>query len=85
MSTAKMTSKGRITLRAELRARLSLKAGDMMDLVVNPRDELLLRPRIADVRSLRGLIAYEGAPVTIEDMNEAISGGIAETFEPSLS
>ena len=85
MSTATMTSKGQITVPAELRARLGLRAGVKVDFVINSVGEVVLRPRTADVRSLRGLITHKGPPISIDDMEEAIGEGIAEAFKRSLS
>ena len=85
MPAATMTSKGQITVPAELRARLGLRAGVKVDFVVNAQGEVVLRPQTADIRSLRGLIAHTGPPVSIEDMEEAVGEGVAEAFERSLS
>jgi antitoxin PrlF len=85
MSTATMTSKGQITVPAELRAKLGLRAGVKVDFVINAAGEVVLRPRTADIRSVRGLIAYSGPPVSVEDMNEAIGEAVAEAFKRSLS
>ena len=85
MAIATMTSKGQITVPAEFRARLGLRAGVQIDFGVNAQGEVVLRPRTADIRSLRGLVAYKGPPVSIEDMEEAIGESVVEAFERSLS
>jgi AbrB family looped-hinge helix DNA binding protein len=80
-----MTSKGQITVPAEVRAKLGLRAGVKVDFVVNAGGEVVLRPRTADIRSLRGMLTYDGPPVSIEDMDRAIGDGVVEAFERSRS
>ena len=84
MPTATMTSKGQITVPAELRAKLGLRAGVKVDFVTNASGEVVLRPRAADIRSLRGLIPYDGPPVSIEDMNNEIGEAVVAAFERSV-
>jgi antitoxin PrlF len=84
MATATMTSKGQITVPAELRARLGLRAGVKVDFVINATGEVVLRPRTADIRSVRGLIAYDGPTVSVEEMNEGVGDAIADEFRRSL-
>ena len=85
MPAATMTSKGQITVPAEVRARLGLRAGVKVDFVVNDQGEMVLRPQTADIRSLRGLIAHKGSPVSIEAMEEAVGEGFAEAFKRSVT
>ncbi len=75
-----MTSKGQITIPAEVRKRLRLKAGSKVDFIENRAGELVLKPRIGDIRSLRGIVKYDGPPVSIEEMDEAIGEAVVERF-----
>ena len=75
MPAATMTSKGQITVPVEVRARLGLRAGAKVDFVVNAQGEVVLRPRTADIRELRGLVPYTGRPVSGE---EAASIGLCD-------
>jgi AbrB family looped-hinge helix DNA binding protein len=84
MSTATMTSKGQITVPAELRARLGLRAGVKVDFVTNAAGEVVLRPRTADIRAARNSIPYDGPPVSVEDMDEAVGNAFADEFRRSL-
>jgi len=69
---------------AELRARLGLRAGVKVDFVINAQGEVVLSPRTGDIRLLRGLVAYTGPAMSIEDMEQAVAEGAAEAFERSL-
>ncbi|MDQ3077706.1 MAG: AbrB/MazE/SpoVT family DNA-binding domain-containing protein [Pseudomonadota bacterium] len=80
MVAATMTSKGQITIPAEVRKRLRLKAGSKVDFIENRAGELVLKPRIGDIRSLRGIVKYDGPPVSIEEMDEAIGEAVVERF-----
>lgn len=80
MVAATMTSKGQITIPVAVRRKLRLKAGSKVDFVENKAGELVLRPRTGDIRALRGIVKYDGPPISIEDMNEAIGEAAVERF-----
>lgn len=84
MSTITMTTKGQVTLPAATRARLRLVAGTKLQVTENERGEIILKPKTGDIRALRGILKYDGPPVSIEDMNESIGRAIVESFEKSL-
>ncbi|MFM1884866.1 MAG: hypothetical protein RL026_23 [Pseudomonadota bacterium] len=71
MPTAKLTSKGQITLPKEVRETLGVYSGDRVEFVASGAG-YLLRPATQDLRSLRGILAPPAQPVSIDDMNEAI-------------
>ncbi len=73
MSTATLTSKGQITIPAEVRRVLNVKAGDRVEFVqVEPgRFELIAATR--SVRELKGMFGKPARTVSIEDMNRAIA------------
>jgi len=73
MSTATLTSKGQITIPAEVRRVLNVKAGDRVEFVqVEPgRFELIAATR--SVRELKGLFGKPARTVSIEEMNRAIA------------
>lgn len=85
MSTATMTSKGQITVPAEVRARFGLKAGAKIDFLINEAGDLVMRPRTRDIRALRGAIAYSGPPISIEEMDSALADAVADAFRRSLA
>lgn len=67
-----LTSKGQITLPKLLRDFWHLKAGDKILFERTENGDLLIRPRTTDVQSLKGCLPYQGKPVTLEAMEQAI-------------
>jgi AbrB family looped-hinge helix DNA binding protein len=83
MSTITMTSKGQITLPAATRAKLKLVKGAQMDVEETADGKVILTPRpqkTGDIRRLRGILKYDGPPVSIEEMNEAIEKAAVDRY-----
>ncbi len=85
MVAATMTSKGQVTIPVAVRKRLRLKAGSKIDFVENKAGELVLKPRSGDISTLYGIVKYDGPPVSIEEMNEALLDAVADDFTRSVS
>ena len=71
MSTATLTSKGRVTIPADVRQKLGIGPGDRIEFV-EVEGGFVIQPAIDDVRSLKGLLRKPAKPVSIEDMNATI-------------
>jgi AbrB family looped-hinge helix DNA binding protein len=71
MSTATVTSKGQVTIPADVRQRLGIASGDRVEFVEFDGG-FAIRPAIDDVRSLKGLLRKPAKPVSVEDMNATI-------------
>ena len=73
MSTATLTSKGQITIPANVRRVLNVQAGDRVEFVqVEPgRFELVASTR--SVRELKGLFGTPDRTASIDEMNRAIA------------
>lgn len=73
MSTATLTSKGQITIPADVRRLLNVQAGDRVEFVqIEPgRFELVAATR--SVRELKGLFGKASRTVSIEEMNRTIA------------
>ena len=73
MSTATLTSKGQITIPADVRRVLNVQAGDRVEFVqVEPgRFELVAATR--SIRELKGLFGKATRTVSIEEMNRTIA------------
>lgn len=73
MTTATLTSKGQITIPADVRRVLNVQAGDRVEFVqVEPgRFELMAATR--SVRELKGLFGKAARTVSIDEMNRAIA------------
>ncbi len=73
MAEATITSKGQITIPAEVRKDLGLDAGDRIVFVRSKQGEYSFIPATHSIRELKGLFARKlKRPVTIEEMNAAI-------------
>lgn len=71
MTTATLTSKGQVTIPADVRQRLGLEAGDRIEFI-QMDGGYAIKPAIDDVRSLKGLLRKPAKPVSIDAMNAAI-------------
>lgn len=73
MSTATLTTKGQITIPADVRRALNVEAGDRVEFVqVEPgRFEVIASTR--SVRELKGMFGKTKRSVSIDEMNAAIA------------
>lgn len=77
MPVATVTSKGQVTIPKEVRTELGIETGTSVMFVRTPQG-YLLRPTGQSLARLRGIVKYDGPPVTIEDMNEGVLDAVAE-------
>lgn len=66
--SAKVTSKGQITLPADIRKELGLGTGDRVDFVKNASGKFELKPRTGKFSDLIGILKL-GRPVSDEEIN----------------
>jgi antitoxin PrlF len=73
MTTATLTSKGQITIPAEVREALGVDAGDRVEFVeISPgRYEFIAATK--SVTALKGMFGKPRKTVSIEEMNDAIA------------
>ncbi len=69
---ATVSSKGRVVIPAEVRRRLGLFQGSVLRFVIDGDGAWLLRATVS-VQRLKGRLAARPAPITIDDMNQAIA------------
>jgi antitoxin PrlF len=81
MPTATMTSKGQFTMPAEMRAKLRLVPGSKVDFVEQADGSYALKTRTGDIRRLKGIIKYNGPPVTLEDIDAGIAAAVAARLQ----
>lgn len=72
MASATVTSKGQITIPAQVRASLGLDTGDRIEFVDIGNGKFEVMAATHSVRDLKGLIRKPAKPISIEDMNLAI-------------
>ena len=74
---AKVTSKGQITLPIALRRRLRLGAGDKVWFEELADGGFVLRRKTRDIRELRGMLDYDGPPLSDDDIDRGIAQAVA--------
>ena len=73
MSTATLTSKGQITIPADVRRILNVQTGDRVEFVQVEPGRFELVAATQSVRDLKGLFGNATRTVTIDEMNRAIA------------
>lgn len=76
MSSATLTSKGQITLPADLRRVLSLESGDRIEFFRQADGIYGLRPLTGTVRDLKGIVPKPARRVSIAQMDRAIAAAV---------
>ena len=79
MVWAMMTSKGQVTVPKEVRESLSLVAGSAIDFSWGD-GVWIVRRATTSVRSLKGCVPTPVRPVSLDDMDDAVAAGAAETM-----
>lgn len=72
-----ITAKGQTTLPKAVREALSLSAGDRVRYTIID-GEVRIR-KVLPISRLYGIVKYDGPPVSLEEMQEAIISGACET------
>jgi antitoxin PrlF len=81
IASAKVTSKGQITLPAELRQQLGIKPGDRVDFERTKDGRIELVAKTHRFEDLRGILPYDGPPLTDEDIVEIVRQARTEIGE----
>ncbi len=74
MPSAKLTSRGQLVIPKPVRQHLHLAPGDRVDFLIQDDGEVVVRPAVADVRELKGILPKPAEPVSLEQMDGAIRG-----------
>lgn len=78
MSTATLTSKGQITIPAVVRSSLGVDSGDRVEFVEVAPGRFELIAATLPITDLKGILAKPKHPVSITDMNAAITAAGAK-------
>lgn len=82
---ATLTSKGQLTLPKEIRDRLKLDAGAILDFQVQADNTITARHVQPDARRIRGLLkSPHAAPMTVAQMDEAVARHLRAKHVPRL-
>ena len=84
--TARVTSKGQITIPNSVRDRLKLEPGDKVDFTIEAENRVVLRATRIDIRELKGLLQRRGIkPVSVEEMNRVVRERAVQSVLPPRS
>lgn len=72
MATARITTKGQVTLPKSVREKLGVEAGHRVEFVETEAG-FLVKPATRDIRALKGVLPKPRRPVTIEAMNRSLA------------
>ena len=73
MTTATLTSKGQITIPAEVRHDLKVDAGDRVEFIQIAPGRYEFVAATQSITDLKGMFGRPAHPVSIDDMNKAIA------------
>ena len=82
--SAKLTSKGQITLPAKVRERLGVEPGDRIDFVESETGNVQIVARRKTFADLRGIVPYDGPPLSDEDIGRWVQEARAARAEGAL-
>lgn len=81
MTITRLSSKGQVIIPKPVRTAHKWKPGQELE-VVETDEGVLLRPRApfpaSRLDDVAGMLAYEGSPKSLEDMERAIARGVRE-------
>ncbi len=73
MPQASLSTKGQLVIPKAIRDHLRLHPGDAVDFVLQDNGDVVVRPAVEDVRSLKGCLrSRRRKPVSLEAMRQAI-------------
>lgn len=73
MASATVTSKGQVTIPADVRRQLGLRPGSRLAFVATTGGGYEIHPETASIKDLKGVVPRPAYPVSIDDMNEAVA------------
>lgn len=73
MSTATLTSKGQVTIPADVRRSLNVQTGDRLEFVQVESGRFEIVAATRSVRELKGMFGKPARAVSIEEMNQTIA------------
>ncbi|HET8826002.1 MAG TPA: AbrB/MazE/SpoVT family DNA-binding domain-containing protein [Terriglobales bacterium] len=80
MPTATVTSKGQITIPAEVRAQLGIEAGDRIEFVDMGQGQFAIVAATRSIKELKGIFrGRRRKPVSIEEMDRAIGRHLSQS------
>lgn len=81
MATATVTSKGQVTIPVEVRRKLGISTGTIVEFVPRSDGTFEFAASTGSVRDIRGMIAWKDGTRSLNEMDAAIGEAAAETLE----
>ena len=82
MATAKLTSKGQLTIPKSVRDAMGIGPGDRVTFVPEANGRFTLVPATGSVMALKGILRSPfDRPVTLEEMDEGIAEAVTERMK----
>jgi len=75
MPIATLTSKGQVTIPLAVRQDIGLVSGDQIEFIREAEGRYLIAPKSGSVKDLKGCLKWNGPPVSLEEMEDAIIEG----------
>jgi AbrB family looped-hinge helix DNA binding protein len=82
MQPATVTAKGQVTIPKAIREHLGLKPSAKVKFFIGHDGRVFVLP-VRPISELRGMVKYDGPPVSIEEMDEGIAAAVVARFERS--
>ena len=80
MIESTVTARGQTTLPKPVREALSVNAGDKVLYIIQEGEVRMTKAR--SIKRLAGILKYDGPPVSLEEMDNAIAEGAAKSCLP---
>jgi antitoxin PrlF len=80
--SAKITSKGQITIPQEVRNAMGVSEGDRVEFVRDDSGRFSMIPATRSIMALKGFIPLRRRPATLEEMQEAVIAGATKGHKP---
>jgi AbrB family looped-hinge helix DNA binding protein len=84
MATSTLTSKGQVTLPKEIRDRLGLRPGHQLSFELGEDGRIVVRAKTVPLASLAGLLRRRGKKQSLQQIEEGIGRGAAQSFRKSV-
>jgi AbrB family looped-hinge helix DNA binding protein len=84
MALATVTSKGQVTIPVEIRRELDIRPGTKLEFLSDGNGVFRVVRKKRSVMDMYGVVAYDGPPVSVEEMDEAIAQAVSDAYGQSL-
>ena len=82
MPSAKLTTKGQVTIPLAIRLKLGLNTGDRVEFVELDSGGYEIIPATGSIAANKGIVPPVGRTITLEEMDDAVARAAAETMKP---